>query len=178
MNSKVLHAVPLVALLSLSLVLAFALFHTKPPQAPHESQTGYKVTAFDIPALGGKRFSPAVWQGKVALLNVFASWCEPCGAEHETLMDLAKTGKIAIYGLAWNDTAGKIARWIGERGNPYLSIGIDEHGESTVPLALTGVPETFVFDKSGGIAYHYSGPLTKDITDNIIVPLAEKLNAQ
>jgi len=176
-NPKLLRAVPLIVMLLLAIMLAFGLLHSHSPREG-ERPIGYAVSPFDIPSLSGQRFSPATWHGRVALLNAFASWCESCTAEHDMVMKIAHTGKVAIYGLAWRDKPEKVTQWISVYGNPYQSIGVDEYGKSTVALALTGVPETFVFDKNGAIAYHYAGILPNDIVDGVILPLVEKLNAE
>lgn len=181
MNPQWFRAAPLVIMLLLLMALGFGLLGGTPSQEEHNQRLiGYQVAPFNVAVLGedNARFSPDSWQGRVAMLNVFASWCATCVAEHDVLMKIAKSGKIAIYGLAWKDKPEKVVQWINDRGNPYQLIGVDELGKSTVSLALTGVPETFVFDKSGRIAYHYSGPLTDDMADTLILPLAEKLNAQ
>ncbi len=179
-KAELLRAAPFIAMLLLATALAFGLFSGNAPGGLNERLIGYHVAPFDVPLLGNKEahFSPAAWQGRVAVLNVFASWCEPCAVEHEVLMKIAKSGKVAVYGLAWRDKPEKATEWIRQRGNPYQAIGVDEHGKSTVALALTGVPETFVLDRDGLIAYHYNGALTDDLADNLILPLVEKLNAK
>ncbi|OYV48010.1 MAG: hypothetical protein B7X10_03725, partial [Burkholderiales bacterium 21-58-4] len=119
---------------------------------------GLRIAPFTLPGLGGGHFSPQLWKGKVALLNVFASWCVPCASEQPALVRLAQTGKILIYGLAWKDQPQKVAEYLRKNGNPYRSVGLDAYGQTTIPLALTGVPETFVIDKTGRVYYQYDMP--------------------
>lgn len=179
MNPKWLRIAPLIIMLLLLMALALGLVGGNVGKAINRRLIGYNIAPFDIPALGSDaHFSPAAWQGRVAVLNIFASWCKPCAAEHAELMKLAQAGKVAIYGLAWKDKPEAVTAWLRARGNPYQLIGIDEYAKTTVATGIIGVPETFLLDKNGAIAYHVSGTLTADVVDNVILPMAEKLNAQ
>jgi cytochrome c biogenesis protein CcmG, thiol:disulfide interchange protein DsbE len=170
---RIVKALPLIILLLLAVVLAVGGQRQTPPSP----LVGTKIPSFGAPALdkNGAVFSPDRWKGKVVLLNVFASWCLPCAAEHETLMRLAKSGKVEIVGLAWRDEPERITKWLAERGNPYKLVGIDAKGENTVELGLTGVPETFVIGRDGVIAWHYKSNLTDDIVEKTILPIIDRL---
>lgn len=177
MDPKFLRMAPFAALLLLSLALALGLCSHDNTQEQDARMVGTQIVGFDVPTLMDPRLrlSPGSWRGRVAVLNIFASWCESCVVEHEALMRLAKTGKVAIYGLAWKDKAVNVSPWLTAHGNPYQLIGIDEYGSATIPLALTGVPETFVIDKNNVIRYHKGSPLTDDDV-NTILALVEKLD--
>jgi len=172
-----LNRVPFVVVLLLLAVLGLGLSRRDVP--PAERLAGQKLAAFSLPGMkDGEVFSPALWQGKVAFINAFASWCEPCHVEHETLMKLAATKKIPLYGIAWRDKKTKAADWLKSKGNPYEAVGIDTGGSTTVALALTGVPESFVVDKKGMVRLHIGAMLTDDIVEQKILPLVEALNAE
>jgi DsbE subfamily thiol:disulfide oxidoreductase len=130
---------------------------------------------FELPSVGSdKIFSPRIFTGKVVMVNVFASWCEPCAAEHPTLMKLAK--KVNIYGVAWKDKPDAVFRYLQERGNPFQQVGNDENGKATIPMFLTGVPETFLLNKKGQIILHYKAALDDEVVNKLIIPLIDKLN--
>lgn len=173
-----LYLAPLLALLLLCLALAINL--PQPGAIAPSPLLGTVPENFLLPSLSHPqgKFSPEIWKGKVTLLNVFASWCESCIAEHALLMDLAKSGQVEILGLGWRDKPEKLRDWLKVRGNPYRQAGVDEHGKTTMALGLSGVPETFVFDKQGRIAYNAKAPLTEDEVNNVILPLVERLHAQ
>lgn len=174
---KTLRLAPLLVMLLFTMGLALGLFKSDPTRYDHRA-LGKPIGQFQIEMMNdsASKFSPALWQNHVALINVFASWCEPCQTEHEVLMNLSKTGKVAIFGIAWKDQPEKVAPWIAASGNPYQAIGIDTYGDATMALALTGVPETLIVDTQGIIRYHRSTPLTDDIVDTTILPLVEELS--
>jgi cytochrome c biogenesis protein CcmG, thiol:disulfide interchange protein DsbE len=113
--------------------------------------------------------------GQVSLVNVFASWCIPCRAEHPLLMDLAQSGKVAIFGLNYKNKPEEAVAWLEELGNPYTRIGTDEKGRIGIDWGVSGVPETFVIDGTGRIRYRHWGPIDKDAMERTILPLIEEL---
>jgi len=113
--------------------------------------------------------------GQVSLLNVFASWCIPCRAEHPLLVDLAERGEVAIFGLNYKNKPEEARAWLEELGNPYTRIGADETGRIGIDWGVSGVPETFVIDSTGRIRYRHWGPIDKDAMERIILPLIEDL---
>lgn len=177
MNSNILRMLPLLILFVLSLTIAFGLFDNS-DKAVDISNQGKKFSAFELPSLGKPdMFTPGLFGGgRVLVVNIFASWCEPCAAEHALLMNLAHS--VNIYGIAWKDNPADTLKYLQERGNPFQQIGIDESGSTTVPMAITGVPETFILDKSGAIALHYKAALTEDIIANVFMPIIKTLNSQ
>jgi len=100
-------------------------------------------------------------QGRVTLVNVFASWCAPCHAEHPLLMDLAKDSRFRIMGINQKDTVENARRFLGSKGNPYAAVGVDPNGRASIEWGVYGVPETFIVRGDGTIAYKLVGPLTE-----------------
>ncbi len=113
--------------------------------------------------------------GQVSLVNVFASWCIPCRAEHPLLMNLAQRGEVAIFGLNYKNKPAEALAWLEELGNPYGRIGTDESGRIGIDWGVSGVPETFVVDGAGRIRYRHWGPIDRDAMESIILPLIEEL---
>lgn len=174
----ILRILPLFIMFLLSLALALGLFNKEPESAVVAANTGKSFPQFEIQSLTKDTvFSPTLFpSGQVVAVNVFASWCEPCKAEHKTLMKLAQ--KVNIYGIAWKDKPEKAFEFLKELGNPFQDIGVDEEGKTTTAMGLSGVPETFIINKKGQIALHYKAPLTDDLVENSIIPLIEKLNKE
>jgi cytochrome c biogenesis protein CcmG/thiol:disulfide interchange protein DsbE len=132
---------------------------------------------FALPPLadsGEPGFSSADLKDKVSLVNIFASWCVPCRAEHKLLNAVATSKRVPIYGINYKDKPEAARAWLAELGNPYIRIGADA-GRAGIEWGVYGVPETFVVDRQGRIRYKHVGPLTRDDLDRKILPLIEKL---
>ncbi|TKT82865.1 DsbE family thiol:disulfide interchange protein [Aquamicrobium sp. LC103] len=123
----------------------------------------------DLPGLDSSQFD-----GKVTLVNVWASWCAPCRQEHPLLMDLAKDGRIEIAGLNYKDKPENARRFLGELGNPFSAVGVDSSGRSAIDWGVYGVPETFLVGKDGRILYKHVGPFTPQSVSAELMPRIEK----
>ena len=135
--------------------------------------------AFSLPLLAqpATTLTPQDLRGKVWLLNVWASWCVSCRVEHPLLVELAKTGTVALYGLNYKDKRDDAMQWLRERGDPYLQSISDADGRVGIDYGVYGVPETFVIDREGVIRYQQIGPLTPESLRDTILPLVRKLGA-
>jgi cytochrome c biogenesis protein CcmG/thiol:disulfide interchange protein DsbE len=113
--------------------------------------------------------------GHVSVVNIFASWCEPCHYEHETLMALAadpelKARGVAIYGVAQKDSTENIRRFLGAKGDPYAKVGLDADGRAGIDWGVYGVPETFIVRGDGSLAFKLVGPMTAATLESEVKP--------
>ncbi len=125
----------------------------------------------------GATISNTDLKGKVSILNVWATWCTSCRAEHTALLELARTGKVGIYGLNYKDNRADAQRWLMQLGNPYVTNGFDADGRTGIDWGVYGAPETFIMDRHGIIRHKHIGPLTHDILATEILPLIARLEA-
>jgi len=141
---------------------------------------GKPAPAFSLPRLDNadKMISNKDMLGKVWLFNVWASWCGACRDEHHVLVALSKSGVVPIYGLDYKDTRLDALQWLAERGNPYVATAVDENGRVGIDYGVYGVPETYVIDKAGVIAYKQIGPITEAVLRDKILPLVKRLQIQ
>lgn len=135
--------------------------------------------AFDLPLLNDPALKVTAEQmkGQVWVLNVFASWCTPCLAEHPYVTQLAKQTGIKLVGLNYKDRPEDAKGWLRKHGDPYSTIVVDADGRVGIDYGVYGVPETFVIDKAGVIRHKQIGPITPEALKNDILPLLAKLNA-
>lgn len=119
--------------------------------------------------------STADFKGRVTVLNVLASWCPPCHAEHPLLMELAKETGIQLVALNYKDKDEQLAAWLKEAGDPFSRIGADRNGRVAIEWGVYGVPETYILDREGRIVHRHVGPLTKEVLRDEIRPLLAKL---
>ncbi len=176
---KYLRLLPLGILFVILLALSLGLVGNGGAPVAKSRMIGQKPGIFDLTVLDVPQghFAPKMWLGRTVMLNVFASWCEPCAAEHALLMKLSQSRRVEIFGLAWKDTADKTRAWLKERGNPYSMVGMDPIGQTTVHLGLSGVPETMIIDPSGTVVYHHKAQLTEAEIDTVIIPLLNQMQS-
>ncbi len=164
-------------LVFLGMLVLFAIGLTMNPREIPSPLIGKPVPVFDLPPVKGRELglSSASLQGEVSLVNVFASWCTACREEHPLLMDLRRRGTVPIHGLNYKDKPDDASRWLNELGDPYTRTGADIKGRVGIEWGVYGVPETFVIDRHGRIAYKHIGALTPDALQKKILPLVAEL---
>lgn len=148
-------------------VLGFAfwgLTSGRDPNAVPSVLISSPVPAFELEGIPGMETpglsaSDLQGTGEVVLVNVFASWCGPCRAEHPLLTRLVEEEGIPLMGINYKDKAKDASAWLEELGNPYTRIGHDLSGRAAIEWGVTGVPETFVIGPEGKILYREAGPV-------------------
>ncbi len=136
---------------------------------PHDignPMLGKPMPDFDLAGVGDAHgFSSAdvraAAKTKPILINFFASWCIPCASEAESLAQLQAQG-AQIWGIAYKDAPDKTRGFLDKYGNPYARLAADMTGATFIDFGLFGVPESFVIDDKGLIAWHMAGPVSAD----------------
>ena len=172
---RLLYLLPLTAFVALALWFAIGL--TRDPSKLPSALLDRPAPEFTLPELAGSgvpALSSTALNGKVSLVNVFASWCVPCRIEHPILMRLSSDASVTLYGMSYKDKAEDSARFLRELGNPYAAIGHDENGRVGIDWGVYGVPETFLVDRSGRIRHKHVGPISpKDLQETLLPLIAE-----
>lgn len=167
---RLLAFVPLVALTALVAVSVFLLTREGERNRFTEGMVGQQAPAYSLTRLDdGPALTNADRRGRAYVINLFASWCTPCRAEHPQLMALRAQG-VDIVGVAYKDRPEASAAFLAELGNPFADVGSDPEGRFGLELGITGVPETFVIGPDGTIRAAYRGPLTEDVVRDVILP--------
>jgi cytochrome c biogenesis protein CcmG/thiol:disulfide interchange protein DsbE len=170
------------AVVAMLLALLFVALRSPEPSVLPSALIGKPVPDFTLPALlsqaGDSGSVPGLSSaqlktGKVSLLNVWASWCAPCIAEHPQLIELSRQG-MPIYSINYKDKQDAARRFLANYGNPFSAIGADESGFTAIDFGVSGVPETFVIDGNGRITYRFPGPLSPEILAQKIMPAIRK----
>jgi cytochrome c biogenesis protein CcmG, thiol:disulfide interchange protein DsbE len=169
-------AVPLCVFAAMSVFLAQGI-RQDPRQIP-SVLVDKPAPAFQLAELANpaKTFGPRDMLGKVWVLNVWASWCVSCRAEHALLTDLARTGGVPVYGLDYKDDRNAALTFLQTFGNPYASTVQDADGRVGIDYGVYGVPETYVIDAGGVIRYKQIGALTSEVLEQAVVPLIRRLS--
>ncbi len=172
------YLLPLGLFIGLVILLAVGL-KLNPREVPSPF-IGKPAPAFTLPRLQHPEstVSPADFRGRVWLLNVWSSWCVSCRAEHPVLNAMMAGNDLILVGLNYKDQRSDALQWLSERGNPYTVVAVDADGKVGIDWGVYGVPETFVVDKRGIIRYKQTGPITREILRDTILPLVRKLNKE
>jgi cytochrome c biogenesis protein CcmG/thiol:disulfide interchange protein DsbE len=148
---------------------------------PHEVPSpliNKSAPTFQLPQLQEpfRTFSAQDMRGKVWLLNVWASWCTSCREEHPVLLELSRSGVLPIYGLNYKDKRDDALAWLDEFGNPYTLSASDFDGRVGIEYGVYGAPESYLIDRNGIIRFKQVGPITPELLQQKILPLAKELS--
>jgi cytochrome c biogenesis protein CcmG/thiol:disulfide interchange protein DsbE len=175
---RLLYVLPVLVFVGVGIGLAVGL--TRDPSTLPSALIDKPVPTFELPpieGMPGDGLSSADLEGQVSLVNVFASWCVPCRAEHPLLMALAERS-VVINGIDYKDPAEQAAEWLHELGNPFARIGADRSGRVAIDFGVYGVPETFVVDRDGRIRHRHVGPLRARDVEETLLPMLEQLGRE
>lgn len=168
---------PLLVFMALAGVFLAQLLSGRDNTTVPSALIGQPAPDTPLPPLDGidrPGFEPAALAGKVTLVNVWASWCVPCRQEHPVLMELARDGRVDIVGLNYKDNPDKARRFLGELGNPYTALGVDQSGRAAIEWGVYGIPETFLVGRDGTIAWKHVGPFDPQNVATTLMPEIEK----
>ncbi|MEQ8859352.1 MAG: DsbE family thiol:disulfide interchange protein [Pseudomonadales bacterium] len=101
--------------------------------------------------------------GEPVLVNVWATWCPTCAAEHDELLRIRDETGLRIIGVNYKDEPDKARRWLLTYGDPYDLVIQDPTGALGVELGVYGAPETFLLDSRGTIVYKRVGDINRRI---------------
>ena len=163
----------------IGLVVAFGVSLNRDPSIVPSALIGKPVPVFNLPPVPGHGpgLSSGDLRGAVSLVNVFASWCVACREEHPLLMALKERHVVPIYGIDYKDKPEDAARWLDTMGDPYARIGADRNGRVAINWGVYGVPETYVIDREGRIAFKQIGPINERVLSKTIIPLIMRLRS-
>ncbi len=169
----------LILLVPLALFLAMAVFLYKglfldPKELP-SALIDKPLPVFSLPDLQAPQtlITQADFKGP-ALINVWATWCPTCKAEHQMLNNLAKAG-VVIYGVNYKDDAEAARKWLQDYFDPYQRTLVDAQGSLGLDLGVYGAPETFLIDAQGIIRHKYVGAIDERVWRQELAPRYQAL---
>ncbi len=177
-SPSILLVLPVLVFASLAAVFAYALGTGDPSKLPSAliGRPAPDVTFAPLEGLAeAGRPVPGIDRanladGRVKVVNFWASWCAPCVEEHPLLVALARDSGVAVYGINHKDQAAAARRFLGRFGNPFAAVGVDGTGRGAIEWGVYGMPETFVVDGKGRIVAKHVGPLTAQTIAAKIMP--------
>jgi cytochrome c biogenesis protein CcmG/thiol:disulfide interchange protein DsbE len=173
---------PLALFIALSGVFLYQLGSGKDASEIPSVLIGTKAPSLDLPPLEGLNangapvpaLTDAAIEGKLALVNVWASWCVPCRQEHPILLGLSRDPRITLVGINYKDKNDNALKFLGELGNPFAAVGVDPVGKAAIDWGVYGIPETYLVAPDGTILFKQIGPFTEDSLRGKLLPAIDK----
>ena len=140
------------------LALAFSSPASKRPQI------GDPAPDFTVTLLGGSDLASIDLQGRVVVINFWASWCAPCrneAPELQSAWEAYQDKGVTFVGITYQDAKNASQRFVDTFGLTYPN-GVDEKGQISRAYGITGIPETFIIDREGNIAWSRIGEVRAD----------------
>jgi len=164
----------------LVLLLLLPLFYvglSLDPNAMPSALIGNPVPQYELPVVDDDtRIAHAdELKGEVTLLNVWATWCFACKAEHPYLVKLAEQG-VHIVGVNYKDDKAAARKWLQQLHDPYQYSVFDGEGRLGLDLGVTGAPETYVIDRQGIVQYRHIGVVDEQVWHDTLEPLYQSLS--
>ncbi len=157
-------------------VLVFAVVGAGLFRARPQAELGGAAPEFSLPALDhpAERIDAAGLQGKPAVINFWASWCEPCRSEAGVLARVARehADDIRFLGIAMLDGRESAMEFAEEFDVPYESAR-DARGVIAKRYGVTGVPETVFLDARGRLVGKFIGAIERSQLEAILDDLLE-----
>ena len=168
---------PLAAFVVLVAVL-YAGFSLRDPHMLPSALLDRPFPHFDLPRLAEPaRASRSDLLGAPRLVNVWATWCPTCLAEHAELLRIGAETGLSIVGINYKDDRAEAVAWLNRHGNPYDFNIVDASGDLGVELGVYGAPETFLVDAQGVVRLKHVGAVTAAIWRSDFAPALSALDA-
>lgn len=168
---KTIQIICIIALLALTAGIGVRMFH----QWQTERQP-MPLATFSFPDLNGTPHSPSEWQGKILVLNFWATWCPSCLKEIPAFMLLQSQyrEKVQFIGIALDDVeAVKIFQQKTAVNYPLLISGDWAGFDLAKKLGnfVSAIPYTVVVNSEGLVIYHHAGELSASELQTVVIPL-------
>ncbi len=157
-------------------VLAFSnlMPGQREPVVPANTSYGYekgqRAADFTLVTVDGKNFHLDEYQGKVVVLNLWATWCTPCVNELPYFEKLhqAHPDDVAILAIHSDLVTDDVDKYL-SGFNYTFPFAIDKDGKTIASLGgSTMLPQTIVLDRNGIITYNQAGSVTYDILETLV----------
>jgi cytochrome c biogenesis protein CcmG/thiol:disulfide interchange protein DsbE len=160
--------------------VGYAGFKLNDPHELPSALLGKPFPEFTAPLLGdgATLVDRAALLGEPVLVNVWATWCPTCRAEHEQLLRIRESTGLRMVGVNYKDDPAKARNWLRQLGDPYEFVVQDLDGSLGVELGVYGAPESFLLDAQGTIVYKRVGDINPRVWRDELAPALARMNGR
>lgn len=122
-------------------------------------KTGEAAPDFTLTDVHGREYRLADFRGKPVVLNIWATWCPPCGFEIPDIIGFARDhdGEVAVLSISVDDPGADVAGFAEELGINYPVLRDDGAVANNYIGAHPGIPQTYFIDEDGIVRSHIYG---------------------
>ena len=175
---RLLSPIPLASICALIALVALLGYGLASTQADREAESGSghgdqtEAPALELPRLsGGGETALADYRGRVVVLNIWASWCEPCRDEAPALRAaherLRADRSGTVLGATYDDATADSKAFVAEQRLSYPSVR-DVGKDLAEQYGTRSLPETFVLDREGRVVAVGRGEIDRAFLDAAI----------
>lgn len=136
-------------------------------------QIGRKMPNFTLQNLQGKEVSLSDYEGKIVLVNFWATWCKFCDAEMPDLQRLSEENEdLVVLGVNVGENHGKVEKYI-NKGGYNFEVLLDEDKEIAQDYLVSGLPASYFADEKGVFLGRVPGMLTYEQMNQILNDIRE-----
>ncbi len=147
-----------------------------PPRIDTSGEHAVMPGDWPLRSVSGEKVEFSSFEGKVVLVNLWATWCGPCLAEIPSIVKLAETtpkDSLSVVLIA-KDSPRALREFLAKKpGLPIPVYQID--GEAPDMLRSSVVPVTFILDRKGRVVLHHTG--AADWSSRPVRDLIRQLNS-
>ena len=131
------------------------------PESGKPPRVGSKLPGFKVKDFEGKTVDRTAWQGKVMLLDIWASWCAPCKEELPLLDAMAtrlKSKGVVVLAVSIDEDRTAAVGFLDGHSRPWsLSLAHDPDARLAERLAPPKMPTSYIVDRAGIIKHINEG---------------------
>lgn len=130
-----------------------------------------RLPDFNLKDINGKAFTKADIEGRVVLLNFWATWCGPCKIEMPWFIDFQRKYKdkgFIVLAVSLDEEGWEVIRPFAEELKPNFPILLGDDAMTEEFGGIVALPTTFIIDKKSEIVARHTGLVSKSVYEDEI----------